>query len=95
MDGLTELAEKIDAAGTRADFAKSVGISQGYLSRILSGKCPFSRLPFQTVLKISEQAGIPAERLAADASRSGGAKKRFARQRLTINPLSNREGRTR
>jgi hypothetical protein len=77
MDGITELAEKIDAAGTRGDFAKSVGISQGYLSRILSGKSPLSRLPFQTILKISEQAGIPTDRFAEVAN--GRARKRAGR----------------
>jgi transcriptional regulator with XRE-family HTH domain len=77
MGGITELAEKIDAAGTRADFAKSVGISQGYLSRILSGKSPLSRLPFQTVLRISEKAGIPTERLGADEN--GRARRRAIR----------------
>jgi transcriptional regulator with XRE-family HTH domain len=65
MDGLTELAEKIDAAGTRAEFARKVGIGEPYLSKILSGKRPFCRLPIQTGAKIGEAAGIPLERLTA------------------------------
>ena len=68
VDGLAELAEKIDAAGTRAEFARKVGIGEPYLSKILSGKRPFGRLPIQTGAKISEAAGIPLERLTAGIS---------------------------
>jgi transcriptional regulator with XRE-family HTH domain len=63
---LDELAHAVDAReGTRADFAKAVGIGQAYLSQILSGKRPLARLPMGTVRKISEISGIPIARLAA------------------------------
>ncbi|CCE05808.1 hypothetical protein BRAS3843_1480039 [Bradyrhizobium sp. STM 3843] len=65
MDALEELAAKIDAAGTRAEFARKVGIGEPYLSNILSGKRPFWRLPIQTGAKISEAAGISLEQLTA------------------------------
>ena len=63
---LEELARAIDARpGTRADFAKAVGIGQAYLSQILSGKRPIERLPMGTVRKISDVSGMSIERLAA------------------------------
>jgi len=63
---LDELARSIDRRpGKRADFAREVGIGQAYLSQILSGKRPLSRLPMGTVRKFSKASGIPLERLAA------------------------------
>lgn len=67
---LGELARAIDARGKRADFAKTVGIGQVYLSQILNGKRPIKRLPMETVQKISDASGLPLERLAAAASPS-------------------------
>jgi hypothetical protein len=64
MDVLTELAAKIDSAGTRAEFARKVEIGEPYLSNILSGRRPLSRLPFETILRLSEHTGIPADRFA-------------------------------
>lgn len=67
MTVLDELARAVDQRpGTRADFAKAVGIGQVYLSQILTGKRPLARLPMETVKKISRVAEIPLERLAAD-----------------------------
>jgi transcriptional regulator with XRE-family HTH domain len=64
-DILTELRRAIDARqGTRADFAKTIGIGQVYLSQILSGRRSFSRLPIETGRKISEVSGISLDRLA-------------------------------
>lgn len=63
---LGELKRAIDQRpGTRADFAKAVGIGQVYLSQILSGKRPISRLPIETGRKISEVSGISLDRLAS------------------------------
>jgi transcriptional regulator with XRE-family HTH domain len=62
---LDELARSVDQRpGTRADFAKAVGIGQVYLSQILSGKRPLARLPAGTLLKFSKVSGISMERLA-------------------------------
>jgi len=69
MTVLDELAQSIDRRpGKRADFAKAVGIGQAYLSQILSGKRPLSRLPLGTAHKLSQASGIPVERLASEAS---------------------------
>lgn len=66
---LDELRQSIDARpGKRADFAKEVGIGQVYLSQILSGKRPLSRLPLGTAHKLSQASGIPVERLATAES---------------------------
>lgn len=68
MTVLDELAQVIaKRPGSRADFAKAVGIGQVYLSQILTGKRPLSRLPMQTGLKISQVSGIPMERLSGEA----------------------------
>lgn len=68
---LDELARSIDKrVGSRADFAKAVGIGQAYLSQILSGKRPLSRLPMSTGQKISHLSGIPMERLTGAGGRS-------------------------
>jgi transcriptional regulator with XRE-family HTH domain len=75
--GLQELIVAIDTQGSRRDFARKVGIGEPYLSMILNGQRPLSRLPFETVMLLSEHTGIPADRFAADA---GGAKKRAARR---------------
>jgi transcriptional regulator with XRE-family HTH domain len=75
--GLQELAAAIDARGSRRDFARKVGIGEPYLSMILSGKRPLSRLPFQTVLLLSEHTGIPADRFAEVTN--GRARKRASR----------------
>lgn len=64
MDGLTELARKIDEIGTRSDFAKKIDISESYLSNLLSGRHPFTRVPVATAMRISAESGIPIERLA-------------------------------
>lgn len=62
---LEELARSIDLSpGSRADFAKAVGIGQVYLSQILNGRRPLARLPLSTALKFSQVSGIPMERLA-------------------------------
>jgi transcriptional regulator with XRE-family HTH domain len=75
--GLQELAEAIDAQGSRRDFARKTGIAAPYLSMILSGKRPLSRLPFQTILRLSEHTGIPADRFAEVANNR--ARKRAGR----------------
>ncbi|WP_246801661.1 helix-turn-helix domain-containing protein [Bradyrhizobium genosp. L] len=68
---LQELARAIDAKpGTRADFAKKVGIGQVYLSQILRGRRPIDRLPMGTVRKICDAAGVPIERVAVAPSLS-------------------------
>lgn len=65
ITALDELARSVDRhPGNRADFAKAVGIGQVYLSQILSGKRPLSRLPAGTLLKFSKVSGIAMERLA-------------------------------
>lgn len=70
MDGLTELARKIDEAGTRAEFAEKANISESYLSNILSGRQSFSRIPVETAMRISAESGMSIERLAGkDAAR--------------------------
>jgi hypothetical protein len=62
---LAELRDAIDRRpGTRADFARAADIGQAYLSQILSGKRPLSRLPLETGRKISELSGISLDRLA-------------------------------
>lgn len=62
---LDELRRAIDERpGKRADFARSVGIGQVYLSQILNGKRPLARLPIETGRKISELSGISLDRLA-------------------------------
>lgn len=66
-DELELLKEKIAKEGTRADFAKAVGIGKAYLSQILSGKRPLSRLPAGTLLRFSKVSGIALERLAGGA----------------------------
>lgn len=67
MTVLDELARAItERGGSRADFAKAVGIGQVYLSQILNGKRPLSRLPMETGRKISQISGIPMERLTGD-----------------------------
>jgi transcriptional regulator with XRE-family HTH domain len=68
MTVLDELAQAVARhPGNRADFAKAIGIGQVYLSQILSGKRPLSRLPGATLLKFSKVSGIPMERLADGA----------------------------
>lgn len=68
MTVLDELAQAVaQRPGNRADFAKAVGIGQVYLSQILSGKRPLSRLPGETLLKFSKVSGIPMERLVGAA----------------------------
>lgn len=70
---LCELARAIDAReGTRADFAKAVGIGQAYLSQILSGKRPIDRVPLGTVRRISDASGVPFDRFAAPLAPTGG-----------------------
>lgn len=65
MTVLDELAQAVDRRpGNRADFARAVGIGQVYLSQILTGKRPLSRLPAATLLKFSKVSGISMERLA-------------------------------
>jgi transcriptional regulator with XRE-family HTH domain len=64
VSGLTELAQKIDAAGSRAEFAEKAKISESYLSNILSGRQSFSRVPVETAMRISEASGLSIERLA-------------------------------
>lgn len=64
MDGLQELAKRIDERGTRGDFAGKVKISESYLSNILAGRQSFSRVPVETAMRISAESGIPIERLA-------------------------------
>lgn len=61
---MTILEELTRSVANRADFAKAVGIGQVYLSQILTGKRPLSRLPAGTLLKFSKLSGIPMERLA-------------------------------
>jgi transcriptional regulator with XRE-family HTH domain len=69
-----ELARTIDARpGRRSAFAKDVGISQVYLSQILTGKRPLSRLPISTGRKISEVSGISLDRLAGTAGSDDAA----------------------
>ncbi len=62
---LEELELAMKRRGSRADFAQAVGISQAYLSQILNGKRPLSRLPMKTGRRLSEASGIPIDRLAA------------------------------
>lgn len=62
--GLEELATKIDAEGTRRAYAEKLGISENYLSQLLNGDRPFSRVPVSLALKISQTAEISIERLA-------------------------------
>jgi len=64
MDGLVELARRIDEVGTRADFAEKAKISESYLSNIISGRQPFSRVPVETAMRISRESGISIEQLA-------------------------------
>lgn len=62
MTAIEELAWAIDhKMRTRREFAKSVGIGDAYLSQILSGVRPLSRLPLATAFKISQAAGLPIE----------------------------------
>jgi transcriptional regulator with XRE-family HTH domain len=71
---LDELAQSVARhPGSRADFARSVGIGQVYLSQILTGKRPLSRLPAGTLLKFSKISGIPMERLAATVTSEAAA----------------------
>lgn len=66
---LDELVRSIDRMpGNRGDFAKAVGVGQAYLSDILRGRRPLSRLPAGTLLKFSQVSGIALERLAGGAS---------------------------
>ena len=63
-EGLHELNAVIDANWTRGGFADEAGISEPYLSQILSGARPFSRVPVGTAMKISKLSGISIDRLA-------------------------------
>lgn len=66
---LQELTRAIDAReGRRADFARTVGITQQYLSQILNGKRPIDRLPVGTARKISDVSGISLDRLTSRRS---------------------------
>jgi transcriptional regulator with XRE-family HTH domain len=69
LSGLEELAKRISEQGSNARFAEGVGISEPYLSMILSGARPFSRVPVSTALAISQHSGIPIERLAGGAAK--------------------------
>jgi transcriptional regulator with XRE-family HTH domain len=67
MDGKSDLAEltrRIDERGKRVEFAEKVGISESYLSNILSGNAPLDRIPVGTVKKICEQVGMSIDALA-------------------------------
>jgi transcriptional regulator with XRE-family HTH domain len=78
MSGLAELKRKIDERpGTRADFARAVEISEPYLSQILNGARPLGRLPGDTLLKISREAGIPIDHLV-DTDHDASPRKRRA-----------------
>lgn len=71
MTVLDELVRTIDRMpGSRGDFAKAVGIKQPYLSDILRGRRPLSRLPAGTLLKFSQVSGIALDRLAGAAATS-------------------------
>lgn len=70
---LQELTRAIDAReGRRADFARTVGITQQYLSQILNGKRPIDRLPVGTARKISDVSGISLDRLTSPSLALGG-----------------------
>lgn len=72
MDGLSELAKKIDEAGTRGEFAERAKISESYLSNILSGRQSFARVPVETAMRISAESGISIERLAGKETTGAG-----------------------
>lgn len=76
LTGLQELAAKIGEQGSNAQFAENIGISEPYLSMILSGARPFSRVPVETAIKISQQSGIAIERLAGAELQEMGARRR-------------------
>jgi transcriptional regulator with XRE-family HTH domain len=61
---LDELARAIAQKGSRADFAREVGIGQVYLSQILCGKRPLGRLPLDTVKRIAAASGVSLLRIA-------------------------------
>lgn len=62
---LAELAWMIDHEfEARGAFARRIGISEAYLSQVLSGKRPLARMPAGKLLRFSMAAGVPLERLA-------------------------------
>lgn len=73
MDGLQELAKTIDERGSRGEFAEKAKISESYLSNIINGRQPFSRVPVETAMRISAESGIPIERLAGKSTPKIGA----------------------
>ena len=80
--GLQELKRKIDARGTQAVCAEILGIGESYLSQILSGARPFSRVPVAIALKLSDYADMTIEQISAipDPSPHARPKKRAAGQ---------------
>jgi hypothetical protein len=69
LEILDELKSVIDARGTRSAFAEQVGIGEPYLSLILSGHKPISRLPGETLRRLKDASGISVDRLLEERPR--------------------------
>ena len=62
---MTKLAEFFERSGApkQVAFAKELGISEGYLSRLISGQ---SQPSLPLAVRISNRTGVPIEQLLAE-----------------------------